>query len=184
MKKIFFITLSSLIIIAICSSCVEKQKASKRVEIWGEEKDSTEQVSLSAKKVIVPFQRTEGNLAQIQISLNGVPFNMWWDTGASMTCISALELQKLAKEGKIELDDYQGSIVSRIADGSTSESFVFNIREIYIPGRDNQYLVLHDVDASVSPNDGAPLLIGQNIIQNLPKHIFREDEGVIEFEQQ
>ena len=63
-------------------------------------------MSLSSKNVIVPFERTS-DLAQVQISLNGVPFNMWWDTGASMTCISALELQKLAKEGKIELDDYQ-----------------------------------------------------------------------------
>lgn len=184
MKRTFIITLAFVILIPICSSCGEKQKASTRVAIWSEENDSTELVSLSAKKVIVPFQRTEGDLAQIQISLNGVPFNMLWDTGASMTCISALELEKLYKEGKIELNDYQGTIVSHIADGSTTETFVFNIREIYIPGRDNQYLVLHDVEASVSPNAEAPLLIGQNIIQNLPNHIFREDESVIEFEQQ
>lgn len=184
MKKLILLSLVSVILPIACSSCGEKQKASPRVAIWGESSDSIESISLSAKKVLVPFERTDGDLAQIQISLNGVPFNMWWDTGASMTCISALELQKLAKEGKIQLDDYQGSVVSRIADGSTTESMVFNINEIYIQGRDNQYLVLHDVSASVSPNSGAPLLIGQNIIQNLPRHTFREDEGVIEFEQQ
>lgn len=184
MKKLSLLSLFSAAVIAICTACGGKGNVSQRVDIWGDDVDSTQSVSLSARKVLVPFDRTSGDLAQVQISLNGVPFNMWWDTGASMTCISALELQKLAKEGKIELDDYQGSVISRIADGSATESFVFNIKEIYIQGRDNQYLVLHDVAASVSPNTGAPLLIGQNIIQNLPRHTFREDEGVIEFEQQ
>lgn len=182
MKKILFPSLFLLIILMAATACGSKQRPSERVQVWDD--DPSETVSLSARKVIVPFERTSGDLAQIQVSMNGVPFNMWWDTGASMTCISALELEKLAKEGKIQLDDYQGSVVSRIADGSTTESLVFNIKEIYIQGRDNQYLVLHDVDASVAPNPGAPLLIGQNIIQNLPRHVFNDDEGVIEFEQQ
>lgn len=172
------------VIIAICTSCGEKQKPSPRVSVWDEGKDSTELASLSSKKVIVPFERGSGDVARIQVSLNGEPFNMVWDTGASITCISALELLKLAKEDKIQLDDYQGAIALKIADGSTTESLIFNIREIYIPARDNQYLILHDIEASVSTNDDAPLLIGQNIIQNLPRHTFREDEGVIEFEQQ
>lgn len=163
-------------------SCGEKQKVSPRVSVWGN--DSTESVSLSAQKVLVPFQRTASNLVQVQVSMNGVPFNMWWDTGASITCISALELMKLAKEGRISLDDQQQNMISTIADGSTVESYVFNIREIYIQGRDNQSLVLHDISAAVSPNSEAPLLLGQNVIKNLPPHVFREDEGVIEFERQ
>lgn len=183
MKKLSLLSLFSAAVIAICTSCGGKSQVSPRVPIWDDDADYSKSVSLSSKNVIVPFERTS-DLAQVQISLNGVPFNMWWDTGASMTCISALELQKLAKGGKIELDDYQGSVVSRIADGSTSESLVFNIKEIFIQGRDNQYLILHDVAAAVSPNTGAPLLIGQNIIQNLPRHVFHEDEGVIVFEQQ
>lgn len=183
MKKSHTLIFVSLILLFF-ASCGGEQKASQREVVWGEENDTTELGSSNSNKIIVPFQRTEGNLVQIQISLNGEPFNMLWDTGASITSISALELLKLAKEGKIELNDYQGRMISRIADGSTTESFVFNIHEIYIPGRDNQYLVLHDVDASVSPDDSAPLLIGQNIIQNLPRHIFREEEGVIEFEKQ
>ncbi|MBD5415675.1 MAG: hypothetical protein HDR46_05235 [Bacteroides sp.] len=160
------------------NSCQSEQKPSDRISVW--EDDSN--ISLSSNVVEVPFQRTAGNLAEVKVSLNGVTFNMWWDTGASMTCISALELQNLCKEGRISLDDYQGRILSRIADGSSTESFVFNIKEIYIQGLNNQYLRLQDIDAMVSPNQDAPLLIGQNIIQNLPPHKFREDAGVIEFE--
>lgn len=170
----------SFVIGIIVVSCGGNQKPSERTNVWDD--TETEEVELSTEKVCVPFKRTAGELAEIQVSLNGVPFNMWWDTGATMTCISALELQKLAKEGKIELDDYQGSILTKIADGSTSEALVFNIKEIYIPGTDNQYLVLRDIDAAVSASANAPLLIGQNVIQNLPKHTFDEAKGLIIFD--
>lgn len=163
-------------------SCGGNQKPSKRANVWDE--STVEEVELSNDKVRVPFKRTSSDLAEVQVSLNGVPFNMWWDTGASMTSISALELQKLVKEGKIELNDIQGTMLARIADGSTSESLVFNIKEIYIQGMDNQHLVLRDVQASVSASASAPLLIGQNVIQNLPKHTFDESKGLIIFDKE
>lgn len=177
-KAIYFLLF--LFIGTLMISCGGNQKPSERNNVWDDAE--AEEVELSTEKVCVPFKRTAGELAEIQVSLNGVPFNMWWDTGASMTCISALELQKLAKEGKIELDDYQGSILTKIADGSTTEALVFNIKEIYISGTDNQYLVLRDVDAAVSASANAPLLIGQNVIQNLPKHTFDEAKGLIIFD--
>lgn len=179
MNKTVYI-IFSLLIGFLMVSCSGNQKPSERINVWNH--SDTEEVELSTEKVCVPFKRTSGDLAEVQVSLNGVPFNMWWDTGASMTCISALELQKLVKEGKIELDDYQGSILTKIADGSTTEALVFNIKEIYIPGKDNQYLVLRDIDAAVSASADAPLLIGQNVIQNLPKHSFDEANGLIIFD--
>lgn len=182
MKKILFSMAG--IAIMMCILCCSKQKPSNRIDIWGEDVDTTavKKVTLSGEKVVVPFKRTESGLAEVQVSLNGVPFNMWWDTGASVTCISLLELQKLAKEDKISLDDYKGPALSTIADGSTTESAIFTIKEIYIQGQDNKYLILKDVDAMVSPSVKAPLLIGQNVISNLPKHSFNESTGVIEFE--
>ena len=171
--------------ILMFSSCGNKNTPSERVSVWGEDVDTTivAKVKLSGDKVLVPFKRMESGLAEVQVSLNGVPFNMWWDTGASMTCISLLELQRLAKEEKISLEDYVGSSTSMIADGSTTESHIFTIKEIYIQGQDNKYLILRDVAAMVSPSAQAPLLIGQNVISNLPKHSFNEATGVIEFEQ-
>lgn len=183
MKKISFAMVCMVIL--MCTSCGNKTKPSTRVSVWDENVDTATvaEVKLSSEKVLVPFKRMESGLAEVQVSLNGVPFNMWWDTGASVTCISLLELQKLAKEGKISLDDYVGPAMSKIADGSTTESAVFTIKEIYIQGQDNKYLILKDVAAMVSPSAQAPLLIGQNVISNLPKHSFNESTGVIEFEQ-
>lgn len=171
--------------ILMCLSCGNNSKPSTRVDVWsGNENPTTiAEAMLSGEKVLVPFNRMESGLAEVQVSLNGVPFNMWWDTGASITCISLLELQKLAKEGKISTEDYVGPAMSKIADGSTTETAIFTIKEIYIPGQDNKHLVLRDVAAMVSPNAEAPLLIGQNVINNLPKHSFNESTGVIEFEQ-
>ena len=182
MKKILFAMAGMAIL--LCVSCDSKQKPSPRKSVWGENVDTTTvaEVKLSGEKVLVPFKRMESGLAEVQVSLNGVPFNMWWDTGASVTCISLLELQKLAKEDKISLDDYKGPAFSTIADGSTTESAIFTIKEIYIQGQDNKYLILKDVDAMVSPSAKAPLLIGQNVISKLPKHSFNESTGVIEFE--
>lgn len=169
----------------MCVSCHENKNPRERITVWGDGNDTSKvaDVKLSGDHVLVPFKRLESGLAEVQVSLNGVPFNMWWDTGASVTCISLLELQKLAKEGQISMDDYVGPALSQIADGSTSESAIFTIKEIYIRGLDDKYLLLRDVAAMVSPNIEAPLLIGQNVINNLPKHSFNESTGQIEFEQ-
>lgn len=170
----------------VLTACGGGQKPSKRDNVWGENVDTSvvENNQIKGEKVLVPFKRLSNNLIEVQVSLNGVPFNMWWDTGASCTCISLLELQKLAKEGKISMDDYKGPALSKIADGSTAESAVFTIKEVYIQGRDNKYVVVKDIDAMVSPSQEAPLLLGQDVIKQLPKHAFNEAEGVIEFEKQ
>ena len=182
MKKALFVMLAMAIF--ICSSCSEQQKPSKRIDVWGENVDTTTKAKakLTGDRVVVPFKRLENGLIEVQVSLNGVPFNMWWDTVASITCISLLELQKLAKEGKIEMEDYVGPAMSEIADGSTTESAMFTIKEIYIQRRDNKFLILEDVVAMVSPNIQAPLLLGQNVISKLPKHTFNENAEIIEFE--
>ncbi len=181
MKKL---TLIFTVLILVCTSCGSGQKPSSRDDVWGGNIDNSivKEITLSGEQVLVPFKRTNSGLAEIQISLNGVPFNMWWDTGASITCISKLELQKLVKEGKISSEDFNGTITAGLADGSTTEEAVFIIKEIYIQGQDNKYLILKDVAATISANAQAPLLIGQNIISNLPKHTFDESAGIIVFE--
>ena len=184
MKKVFF--LLSAIVMLTCVSCGSEQKPSKRSSVWGDDVDTTtvKGVTLSSEKVFVPFQRTSSGLAQVQVSLNGVPFNMWWDTGASITSISSLEFVKLMKEGKVDEDDKIGTISTSYADGSRGEEDVYLIREIYIQGKDNEHLVLNGVAVSVSENLGAPLLIGQNVISELPKHKFNDETEEIEFDKE
>ena len=101
MKRIVLIG-AAIALVSVCVSCGSRQKPSPRVNAW--DNSETLQIGMNSDKVLVPFKRTSSGLAEVQVSLNGVPFNMWWDTGASITCISALELQKLSKEGKITLD--------------------------------------------------------------------------------
>lgn len=165
-------------IMLLCVSCGNKQKPSQRANVWKNEAE----ISLSSDKISVPFKRTMSGLAEVQVSLNGVPFNMYWDTGATFTSISSLELEKLAKENKIRQEDFLGSVTSTYADGSSSEEPVFMIKEIFIQGNDGRYLILKNVETIISENSEAPLLIGQNIISNLPKHSFNESSMVIEFE--
>lgn len=183
MKRIVFVMAS--IAILVCCSCGGGQKPSPRKAVWGEEADTTsavKKVTLSGKNVLVPFKRSENGLAEVQISLNGTPFNMWWDTGASITSISSLEFVKLMKEGKVNEEDKIGSVKASYADGSSGVEDVYQIKEIFIQGKDNEYLILNDVAVSVSENIGAPLLIGQNVISNLPKHKFNDEAEVIEFD--
>ncbi len=180
MKNLFCIIVIGLML--LCTSCGNKQKPSQRANVWKTEATKSSEISLSSDKVSVPFKRTMSGLAEIQVSLNGVPFNMYWDTGASITSISSLELAKLAKENKIRQEDLLGSITSTYADGSSAEQPVFMIKEIFIQGNDGRYLILKNVETIISENSEAPLLIGQNIISNLPKHSFNESSMVIEFE--
>ncbi len=167
--------------VLLCASCGNKQKPSQRTNVWRTDANATE-ISLSSDKVSVPFKRTMSGLAEVQVLLNGVPFNMYWDTGASITSISSLELEKLAKEKKIRQEDLLGRVTSTYADGLSAEEPVFMIKEIYIQGNDGKYLILKNVWVVVSEDNKAPLLIGQNIISNLPKHSFNESSMVIEFE--
>lgn len=180
MKNLFCILVIGLML--LCTSCGNKQKPSQRANVWKTEATKSSEISLSSDKVSVPFKRTMSGLAEVQVSLNGVPFNMYWDTGASITSISSLELAKLVKENKIRQEDLLGSVTSTYADGSSAEQPVFMIKEIFIHGNDGRYLILKNVEIIISENSEAPLLIGQNIISNLPKHSFNESSMVIEFE--
>lgn len=181
MKNLFCILVIGLML--LCTSCGNKQKPSQRANVWKTEVTKSSQISLSKNKVSVPFKRTMSGLAEVQVSLNGVPFNMYWDTGASITTISSLEFAKLVKENKIKEEDFLYNVISQYADGSSAEEPVFMIKEIFIQGNDGKYLILKNVEAAISDNIEAPLLIGQNIISNLPRYSFNELLMVIEFEE-
>lgn len=177
MKQLSFIAI--LFATLVCFSCNET-KPSSRENVYA---DDTLSVEVKGDQILVPYTRNGGELAEIQVSLNGVPFNVLWDTGCSMTSISNLEFLKMVKEGKITDDDYVGAINVTIGDGSSTQEKVYVIRELFIPGQDSEhYLRIQDVHVAVAENLAAPLLLGQNVMQNLPKHSFNENKEVIEFE--
>ena len=62
-------------------------------------------------------------------------------------------------------DDIIGSNYSQIADGSIVENGLINLREVEIGGEDG--LVLHNVEATVALNQNAPILLGNDVLDEL-----------------
>ena len=105
----------------------------------------------------IHMRKGENGLYYVPIRVNGQELKFIFDTGASSICISSLEANLLLKQGQISEDDILGDVQSSIADGSIVHATHINLREVELAG-----VTLHDVDAIVSDNDSAPLLLGQS----------------------
>lgn len=162
-------------------SCGGGQKPSPRVHLLPNPKESDIKVEKSSHKIVIPYKRTASGLIEVCVSINGVPFNMCWDTGSTVTSISWLELAKLAKEHAITEDDM---ISNEDIDGNNSycSEKIFNINEFLIYGIDNNRLTFYNIPITVHNNYSSLMRIGQDIIRKLPKHTFNEDTMFIEFE--
>lgn len=107
-----------------------------------------------------------GGVKVIPVKLNGVTLNMIYDTGCSGIHISLNELQTLYKNGKFSQEDVLGVEYSSIADGSIVENGAINIKEIKI-GDGDDCLVLHNKKATVALNQVAPILLGNEVLDEL-----------------
>lgn len=107
-----------------------------------------------------------GGVKVIPVKLNGVTLNMIYDTGCSGIHLSLNELQTLCKNGKFSQEDVLGVEYSSIADGSIVENGSINIKEIKIGDGDN-CLVLPNKKATVSLNQIAPILLGNEVLDEL-----------------
>ena len=113
-------------------------------------------------EVIVPMERQENGLYLIPCTVNGVPMKFIFDTGASSVSISMAEALFLLKNGHIQESDIKGTSHAQIANGEIVENTRILLRKIEIGG-----IEIHDVDATVSHNLNAPLLLGQSAISKL-----------------
>lgn len=113
----------------------------------------------------IPYE-VIGGVKTIPVKLNGITMNMIYDTGCSGIHLSLNEVQTLYKNGKLTANDILGSDYSSIADGSIVEVGKINIKEIII-GSDENALVLHNKEASVSLNQVAPILLGNEVLDEL-----------------
>lgn len=105
----------------------------------------------------IHMDKGENGLYYVPIRVNGQELKFIFDTGASSICISSLEANLLLKQGQISEDDILGDVQSSIADGSTVHGTRINLREVELAG-----VILRDVEADISDNDSAPLLLGQS----------------------
>ena len=156
MKK-YVLTLSFVLVLLSCGS--EKKKP-----IYVDIEDLAEEsiYAQSGDEIVVPF-RNENGVKYVAVKVNGIGFEMIFDTGCSGALISVAEANYLYQKGKLAQDDIIGTSQSQIADGSVVEDMVVNLREVII----NDHILCPNVKATVSANINAPLLLGNEILDRL-----------------
>lgn len=154
MKRISNYTLLAISAILLFVSCKSKNERPP----YQLEKQNTATIS-------IPYEEL-GGVKTIPVKLNGITMNMIYDTGCSGIHLSLNEVQTLYKNGKLTVNDILGSDYSSIADGSIVEVGKINIKEIII-GNGDDALILHNKNASVSLNQVAPILLGNEVLDEL-----------------
>lgn len=179
---IFYMTLAVLLVI----SCTQKEK--KRIvfdntidDIELEDNTAGELASsdygqMGSDVVSIPYTE-QGGVKLLDVSINGVGVQMIFDTGCSGALISMAEARYLYEKGKITESDIKGVTQAQIADGSIVENMVINLREVIVGGK----VVCPDVEATVSPNTNAPLLLGGEIINRFAAYSVDNENKVINF---
>ena len=113
--------------------------------------------------VEVPFTTANG-ITKVDCTINGLPLNFVFDTGASDVTISQTEANFMFKNGYLSQKDIVGKQCYQTADGNISVGTTFMINHINFGG-----LELTGVRASVVASQKAPLLLGQTVLQRLGK---------------
>ena len=123
--------------------------------------DSAENVAL--RVVEIPFTASNG-VTKVECTINGLPLNFIFDTGASDVTISQTEANFMFKNGYLSQRDIVGKERYQTADGNVSVGTTFILNHINFGG-----LELTGVRASVVGNQKAPLLLGQTVLKRLGK---------------
>lgn len=158
MRNLIF-ALSFLLMVASCGDSEKKRPVYVDTDDTVEEETTYVQ---SGDEIVVPY-RNENGVKYVSVKVNGVGFDMIFDTGCSGALISVAEANYLYQKGKLTQDDILSIAQSRIADGSIVEDMVVNLKEVTI----NDQILCPDVKATVSGNINAPLLLGNEILDRL-----------------
>lgn len=134
--------------------------------------------SHAANIVEVPYTERRG-VKIIPAQINGASLDMIFDTGCSGISLSELEFLTLYKNGCISIDDLIDVSQASIADGSVVQTFDFYIREVKIGGNDG--ITINNVTASVMPNQTSPVLLGNNVFNQIASYEVDNNARVIRF---
>ena len=162
----FFVVLICAIMVSCGGNTREKQQPPVKLPSQGNNRSV----------IKVPYEE-RGKVKVIPVKLNGVTMDMIFDTGCSGLHISLHELQTLYKNGQFSESDFIGSSYSQIADGSIVENGVINLRTVEIATD----LVLTDIEATVSLNQDAPLLLGNNVLDEYASIEIDNINGTLNF---
>lgn len=130
----------------------------------------------NAEIVSIPFTE-KGGVKYVKVSVNGFGFEMIFDTGCSGTLISVAEANYLYQKGYLTENDIMGVSQSRIADGSIVENMVINLKEVILDGK----IRCTDVTATVSADNNAPLLLGNEVLNRVAAYAVDNENQTINF---
>ena len=131
-----------------------------RTQAYQEQQGDT----LTAERVVeIPFTKA-GGVTKVDCTINNLPLNFIFDTGASDVTISQVEANFMYKNGYLDTRDIVGKKTYQVATGAIAVGTTIILKEIQFGG-----LILRDVRASVVETQNAPLLLGQTVLQRLGK---------------
>ena len=154
-RSFFYITIFCFFLL---SSCGSKKKTSVYIDI---DADIT-----NAEQVEVPYREDVG-VKLVHVKVNGVGWDMIFDTGCSGTLLSLSEARYLAEIGLLVKEDILGTTQSQIADGSIVENTVVKLRKVSIIANEDKTIDCYNVRATVSNNIDAPLLLGNEVLDEV-----------------
>ncbi len=167
--------LITLLVIFMMVSCSKRQEPSP-ISPYEENNIEEEQVTNNSNIVSVPYIEKGGNKF-VSVKVNGIPFQMTFDSGASVMSISYNEVITLAKNGVLSEDDFLGKTQTMTASGDVIENDIVNLREVAIGD-----MVFNNVKAVVVRNLWAPLLLGNNVLDNVTSYSVDNENQTINFE--
>lgn len=136
---------------------IEKYERMSEAEAKPTSSEDTE----ASERVEIPFT-PDGGCVSVKCSINNLPLNFIFDTGASIVSLSQIEANFMLKNGYLKHEDFIGSGRFVDANGNISEGTIVNLRNVDFGG-----LKLSNVRASVVSNQKAPLLLGQSVLGRL-----------------
>lgn len=157
--KVFCLNIVTLFFVLFFVSCGNKKQRSAYIDM-----DNVASTSFSSMEV--PFKEV-GGVKYVHVKVNGVGWDMIFDTGCSGTLLSLSEARYLAAKGLLVEQDILGKTLSQIADGSIVENMVVNLRLVSIITNDGSTIDCHNVKATVSNNINAPLLLGNEVLDEV-----------------
>lgn len=157
MNKFLFYTVAILCFFLL-SACGGKKKQSSYIDLDAD--------IVSSELTEVPY-REAGGVKFVHVKVNGVGWDMIFDTGCSGTLLSLSEARYLYEKGLLSDNDILGFAHSQIADGSIVENMVVNLRKVSIIAENGESIDCYNVTATVSNNIQAPLLLGNEVLDNV-----------------
>ena len=161
-KKAFI----ALITIALCVPAIS---SCRRAHMRGNQPTTADSRDRSQRHAPRGVQReiemrNEGGVYFVPVNINGVDMEFIIDTGASIVSLSMLEAAFLYKQGRLTNEDIIGEGEFVDATGRVSTNAIINLKDVTLGG-----ITIHDVKASVSESQEAPLLLGQTVLSRFGK---------------